>query len=55
MITDNCKIYFCSIEAECESKQIDRYDLKELFVTEKERQFNEQCRRELRRNWGVDP
>lgn len=38
-----------TIEMECEVSTTDPYALKELFATEAERRFNEQCRRDLHR------
>lgn len=38
-----------TIETECEVSTTDPYALEELFATEKQRQFNEQCRRDLHR------
>lgn len=36
-----------TIEMECEVSTTDPYALEELFATEAERRFNEQCRRDL--------
>lgn len=38
-----------TIEMECEVSTTDPYALEELFATEAERRFNEQCRRDLHR------
>ncbi len=38
-----------TIEMECEVNTTDPYALEELFATEAERRFNEQCRRDLHR------
>lgn len=38
-----------TIEMECEVSTTDPYAFEELFATEAERRFNEQCRRDLHR------
>lgn len=46
----DCSFYVdFTIEPECEAITADRYVYEELFATEAERQFNEQCRKDLHR------